>query len=461
MAPLARASERATQSPDAVALIADGGAETLTAAEFTAAVEVLAGTMDGDRGPVAIELPSGPQLLTAFAAAAAAGRPACVAHLDFAPEERARALQAAGATHVLNRSGELAPTGASGVPLPAVDDDPIFYIGFTSGTSGAPKPFARRWKSWESSFDAAAELHRIGPGTTVLLPGSLAHSHFLFGAVLGLEREATVHTFSRFDAALLVEQLERSEDAVLFVVPTMLSAIEPVLEGRAPLDQVRSVIVSGSAFDGRHREISRAAFPEARIVQIFGASELSFVTVAVDDPGGPPPGDDVGVPFPGVEIELRGDNSEIWVRSPFLFAGHLSADGALDDTLDEEGFATVGDLGRFDDDGRLSLIGRGSNMIITGGKNVHPEEIEAVLRDRDEVEDCVVVGLPDEYWGERLVGLLELRAPIDDSALVDAVRERLSPHKAPKQWIRVDALPRTVSGKVARARARELALDAV
>ena len=435
--PLQNALELGRADPGAIAV--DGGRSALTYGRLASDAETLAAGLRSGHGPVVID-GDGLATLTRFLGAALAGRPACVPHADFSSSERERAL------------AQLAGLGD------AADDDPIFYVGFTSGTSGAPKPFARRWSSWELSFGAAAEIHRIDRGTTVVLAGALAHSHFLFGAVLGLERGATLRTFARFDAGEVLSAAAGAEKAVLFVVPTMLAAIEPLI-GETGYDQVTAVIVSGSAFDARHREIARRAFSNARIVQIFGASELSFVTVAIDEPGGAAPGDDVGTAFPGVEIELRGDAGEIWVRSPYLFAGHVTADGELDDTRDDRGFATVGDLGRIDDEGRLMLVGRGSNMVITGGKNVHPEEIEAVLREHDAVVDCVVVGVPDDYWGERLVALLEPRRDASDEELTEAVRARLASYKAPKEWRRVDALPRTATGKVARARARELVLD--
>ncbi|MEI2701809.1 MAG: AMP-binding protein [Baekduia sp.] len=420
--------EQARRAPEALAI--GHGDQALTYDRLAEDARVLAAGWDGQTGPVAIG-GRGPELLTALLAAAICGRPACLPQADFSPAERERAL-------------------AAGLRAP----DDAFLVGFTSGTSGAPKPFVRGWESWETSFAPAAELHRIDARTAVVLPGALQHTHFLFGAVLALELGASVRTFPRFDASALLAALGAAERSSVFVVPTMLSAIEPRLDGYGPLAGVRSVVVSGSAYDARHRAIARRAFPNARIVQIFGASELSFVTITVDDPGGPEPGSDVGAPFPGVEIELR--EGEIWVRSRYLADGYVSESGEPVPIADSRGFATVGDLGTVDASGHLTLVGRASNMVITGGKNVHPEEVEAVLRDHPAVADCVVVGVPDDYWGERLVALLEPAAEVADDELVATVKQRLASHKAPKEWHRTERLPRTESGKVARATARAM-----
>jgi len=242
------------------------------------------------------------------------------------------------------------------------------------------------------------------------------------------------------------------------MVPTMLVA----LAGAAPMAGVAAIVMSGQKLEPRHRALARELFPAARVVEIFGASELSFVSVTSCDPGEEDPDPDaVGRPFPGVEVEVRalegqaplaaGEVGEIWVRSPYLAEGAALADG----------FATCGDLGCLRPGGVIELRGRRSNVLISGGKNIHPEEVEAVAGEHEAVLGCVVTAVADDYWGERLVGLVEAVPGSDperlSTELDTRVRARLAAYKAPKQWRLVGRLPRTESGKLARARARELA----
>lgn len=416
--------------------------------ELTSRIEALAAELAGTAAPVAIDLPSGEGLLVAFYAAARAGRPACLLQRDFAAAERRRALRACCAAHVVGEKGVQAVVDPPRWQVPEDAGDPLFYIGFTSGTSGTPKPFARRWKSWLSSFDQAAELCRVCDRTDVVLAGALQHSHFLFGAALAAERGARTVTVESFDPRELRTKLAGDRAKTLYLVPTMLTMLAE--RWRDPQPSVRCVVLSGSAQDQHHRTAAHELFPNARIVEIFGASELSFVAVGVDDGGSeatPPLR-----PFGGVELEIRGAG-EIWVRSPFLFSGYVTAEGALDSPLDARGFMTVGDLGRLTAGGELQLTGRASNMVITGGKNVHPEEVEAVLRGHPGVRECVVLGVPHERWGEQLVAVVEPAgdgAGIDPGELAVAVRAQLAGYKVPKQWRTVSRMPRTAGGKVAR-----------
>lgn len=413
--------------------LALGYGELIEAAEHAAAA---AGT---GREPLLVAGENPVVLLTSFYGALLAGRPALVPHGDWAAPERERALAAAAA-------------------LPHAEGRAL--IGFTSGTSGTPKPFARSWESWASSFDAAAALCRIGDTTEVVVPGPLQHSHFLFGAVLAVERGAPLTLTGKFDRDAVCAALAGAGRAVCYMVPTMLVA----LAGAAPMHGVAAIVMSGQKLEPRHRALARELFPRSRIVEIFGASELSFVSVTSCDPGDEDPEPDaVGRPFPGVEVELRGledgaplaagEVGEIWVRSPYLAEGAAGADG----------FATCGDVGRVTPDGVIELRGRRSNVLISGGKNIHPEEVEAVAGQHGAVLACIVTAVADDYWGERLVGLVEavpgtelerLAAELDTR-----VRARLAAYKAPKEWRLVERLPRTESGKLARPQARELAVQ--
>ena len=393
---------------------------------------------DPEPGPVFVKGPSGSSFLGLFLAASMAARPACTLHSDWAEPEL-----------------EAAVADASGFePDPAGAGDPVFYIGFTSGTSGRPKPFARREASWASSFGPAGELFSVRTGDLVFLPGSLQHSHFLFGAVFALNRGATIRLFERFDARTLAAGLAGASRAVLYLVPTMLLSLDELEPD--PMRGVHSLVISGAKMEAHHWAIARRLFPRAVVGELYGASELSFVTVNTEGEHPSEPGF-VGRPFPGVEIDIRppegaseGDPGLVYVRSPYLFEGYVEGSGAVSQ-VGEDGFMTVGDVGLLSEEG-LTLAGRASNLLITGGKNVHPEEVEGRLSDHPDVKECVIGGVPHPHWGEELVGFVvaaEGAVPEPD-ALRSHLRERVAAYKIPKRWFLVESIPRTPANKTDR-----------
>lgn len=411
--------------------------------QLVAEISHVAATLDqGPAGePVEIRLPSGRDFLTLFLASEQARRPACTLHNDWAGPELEAALAA-----VRSYRPETPPSE---------DPDPVFYIGFTSGTSGRPKPFARRSMSWISSFEPAGDLFSIEAGDMVYLPGSLQHSHFLFGAVLALNRGASARMFERFDAAALAEELSGVSRGVVYLVPTMLYALDELEVG--PLPGVHSLVISGAKMEPHHWEIARRVFPRASANEIYGASELSFVTVNSGAADQSEPGY-VGTPFPGVEIEIRPEGDEtglVYVRSPYLFDGYFDESGRQS-PIGPDGFMTVGDVGVLGEAG-LSIVGRASNMLITGGKNVHPEEVESRLVEHGSVRECVVAGVPDQRWGEELVAFVvaeDSGKGLEVEQLRDHLRGSIAAHKIPKRWFLVEEIPRTPAGKTDRSRDR-------
>jgi long-chain acyl-CoA synthetase len=274
--------------------------------------------------------------------------------------------------------------------------------------------------------------------------------------VFALDRGAGVRLFERFDAGLLARELSEASRAVVYLVPTMLSDLDD--PGARPFDGVHSVVVSGAKMEAHHWEIARRLFPHALVGELYGASELSFVSVNTEGEDPADPGY-VGRPFPGVEIEIRPTEEAsadgagvVHVRSPYLFEGYL--DGSeTSSPVGPDGFMTVGDIGRLTERG-LSLVGRASNMLITGGKNVHPEEVEAQLGRHPGVDECVVLGLPHPRWGEELVAFLTAADDADGLSaepLRAYLKERVASYKVPKRWFLVDEIPRTRAQKTDRS----------
>jgi malonyl-CoA/methylmalonyl-CoA synthetase len=158
----------------------------------------------------------------------------------------------------------------------------------------------------------------------------------------------------------------------------------------------------------------------------------------------------VGLPLPGVALRLA-DDGEVQVRGPNVFAGYYQRPEENAQAFTHDGWFRTGDLGEFDGDGHLRLVGRSKELIITGGLNVHPREVEEALADYPGVREVAVVGRPSQEWGEAVTAVVVCERPIDAEALRMHAARRLAPYKVPKGVEFVDALPRNALGKVVRA----------
>ena len=157
----------------------------------------------------------------------------------------------------------------------------------------------------------------------------------------------------------------------------------------------------------------------------------------------------VGFALPGVEIRL-GAGDEILVRGPNVFGGYWGLPDASRAVLDADGWFATGDVGAFDEDGYLSIVGRSKELIISGGYNVYPREVEDVLRAYPGVTDCAVVGTPSDEWGELVTAVVVANGPVDPDALLEYAAGELAPYKRPRAVRFVDELPRNALGKILR-----------
>lgn len=174
----------------------------------------------------------------------------------------------------------------------------------------------------------------------------------------------------------------------------------------------------------------------------------------------------VGTEVPGIEVQLRdesgmqvgkGERGEICVRGPNIMKGYLNDPEGTKAAFWEKGWFRSGDVGVFDDDGYLYIVDRIKDMIITGGENVYPREVEEVLYLRNEIQECAVVGLPDPEWGEKVMAFVVPKAgsQIDENLLKIFLKERLSPFKVPKGFLVVEELPKSAAGKILKRDLRE------
>ena len=432
----------AATTPHAVAI--DDGVTRLDFAALAQQVAARAAVLRQSGSSAACwvdDLPdSGPQLLS-FLSILAAGRTAAVSDPDWpaAVREQILARVAAG-------------VGAETAPAAATASSP-FYIGFTSGSSGLPKGFRRSHGSWTSSFDICLESFGAGAAATMLVPGRLSHSTFLFGALLGLWSGAGVRLQSRFAPGPALDTLAAGDAGAMVAVPSQLILMLELAQRRKlqPMPGVQLLMIGGAPWNRARTPELQQLFPQARIIEFYGASETSFIAWTDSDAG--LPDHVVGKPFSNVEVRIDASAPDvpglIYVRSPMVFTDYVTLkDSDEQPALLRDGdWLSVRDVGHLDEQGRLHLLGRQQRMLLAQGKNLFPEEVESVLAAHPTVVAASVQGIPDAVRGVQVAVLLKLNGNVSPDALIAWCRERLEPYKIPRRFYTCCDWPLTPSGK--------------
>ncbi len=350
-----------------------------------------------------------------------------------------------------------------------VEEWDVFSIPYTSGTTGKPKGvlLSHRSRVNHMLFAMAGNLGCYTPEARPLATSPFHNGAGFINGLAGTFFGGTTHILSKFEPELLLRAVHDRRITSMFMVPTHFHAIFNMPETQLGGFDVSSLKAIHS---------NAAPLPQAtkeRIVDFFG-DDVLFETYGSTECGGCTflrPEDQlrkiscVGQPSPGVWLEVRddarkpvapGETGEIWIRNSWLFNGYWNKPEATSEAI-VDGWCSVGDLGRLDDEGYLYLIDRKNNVIISGGQNVFPREIEEVLYRHPAVSEAAVVGKNDDYWGEAVTAFVVL-AP-GQSVTADALRERcaraLSRYKLPKEFNFVDALPKNASGKILHRELRD------
>ena len=338
---------------------------------------------------------------------------------------------------------------ASGPSSPAM-------IAYTSGTTGAPKGALLTHRNLLASARSVALAWRWSGEDRLLLSLPLFHMHGLGVGLIGsIFMGSAVILFPRFEPSTLAAAITAERATMFFGVPAMYRRLvgEPDFAEFARL----RLLVSGSAPlppDLFERIRSIAGAPP---VERYGMSETAM---NVSNPyDGPRRAGTVGLPLPGVEVAID-PRGEILVRGDNVFDGYLGNPAATAERF-EGGWFRTGDLGSFDADGYLRIEGRSSDLIISGGFNVYPREVEDQLREHPSVADAAVVGVPSERWGEEVVAFVVPAGDgqVDADALRAFAADLLAPYKVPKRVIPVESLPRNAMGKVLAYELRRLAAE--
>jgi acyl-CoA synthetase (AMP-forming)/AMP-acid ligase II len=347
--------------------------------------------------------------------------------------------------------------------MPAAQPLSAFYVGYTSGSTGMPKGFRRHHQSWAESFRVCLEEFGPDAGACILAPGRDSHSLFLFGMLLGIWTGGGVVVQERFSASAALDALRSGHIPALITAPSQLILMLDVARHKslAPIETVRLILISGARWMRNRTAELQALFPNARIVEFYGASETSFIAWMDTDENAPAAV--VGRPFSNVELDIREAPGEdaaglIYVRSPMLFMDYVGAAQDATAALRDGDWLSVRDLGTLDALGRLCLAGRQNRMIVTQGKNLFAEELETVLEAHPAIAVASVHGLEDARRGAQVVAILQWASAADSGAgataefpgalqLVAWCKQHLEAFKAPKKFYLCTNWPRTASGK--------------
>ena len=344
---------------------------------------------------------------------------------------------------------EESPTPSHAVELDRSDPQDPALIGYTSGTTGRPKGAILSHANLLASVEALRIAWRWTPEDRLVLCLPLFHMHGL-----GVGLHGTLHTgasavvLSGFDPDAVFDAIAEHDATLFFGVPTLyhrlidhprvgeLSRLRLCVSGSAPLP---------AELHGQFEKVTGQ-----HIVERYGMTETAMLV------SNPVEGDrragTVGIPLPGVEVRLQGEPAQIEVRGPNVFSGYWERPDANEEAFTNDGFFQTGDLGEFDPEGYLRISGRAKELIISGGYNVYPREVEEALRLHPDVTEAAVVGTPSDEWGEAVTAYLVTARELPLEELRSFLKERLAPYKHPRILYSVEALPRNALGKIQKHR---------
>jgi malonyl-CoA/methylmalonyl-CoA synthetase len=337
------------------------------------------------------------------------------------------------------------PQGKAPARAELKPEDPALLL-YTSGTTGRPKGALLDHGNMLAQARGVVEAWRWESRDRLVHALPLFHVHGLGIAFHGALVAGASLTLIPFSPEAVVEELKR-DGTMFFGVPAMYHRLVEHLEQHpADLKHVR-LFVAGSAplppalFERAERALGQP------VLERYGITEGGIVVSNPFD--GPRQPGRVGYPLPGVEVRL-GEKSEVLLRGGQVFSGYWRNEAATREVL-VDGWLHTGDVGEIGDDGTLAIRGRIKELIISGGFNVYPREVELVLEQHPAVAEVAIVGVPSERWGEEVTAFVVAREPVRAEELIAFARERLATYKCPRVVKFIERLPRNAMGKVQRS----------
>ena len=353
--------------------------------------------------------------------------------------------------------------------LPNPDPGDAVMIQYTSGTTGFPKGALLHHRGLVNNGAHTAERMGVEAGDVWVTTMPLFHTGGCVCCVLGaVSINATQVLVEAFDPGLVLELFETYRGSTMVGVPTMLIAmLEHPSFAERDLSSIKAICSGGSTVPAplvtRFEEELGSPF-----VIVFGQTECSPVA-SMTNPGDrvEDKANTIGPPMPGVEVKIVdpqtgetlpiGEAGEFLTRGYHVMQGYFENEEATSKAIDDGGWLHTGDLCSMDQRGYCSVEGRLTDMIIRGGENIYPKELEILLFEHESVAEVAVVGLPDETFGETVGAFIRPAEghQINKTELFDYLRQHLSKHKTPKQWFSVEEFPLTGSGKIQKFKLRD------
>ena len=357
--------------------------------------------------------------------------------------------------------------------LPSVQADHLFMIQYTSGTTGPPKGAMMRHRGVVNTSMFATERFELDEASVWLNCMPMCHTGGSVHSTLGtLWNVGTMLMVPQFDAGFALELIETESANWITTVPTMALRLldHPTFSSRSMaslrLHACGGAPVAPELVERVERDMG------CDFVMIYGQTEMSgMICQTYRDDSMEHRTQSVGYPLGPINARICapesrdplpvGEVGEICYRGFSVFAGYWGNEPATEEVLLSDGWFRTGDLGTIRPDGYLTINGRLKDMLIRGGENIYPREIEDQLIEHPDVAEAAVIGLPDPEWGEEIAAVVRLHEgrQVDQETLRSFLRERVSSHKVPRVWKFVDAFPVTLSGKIQKFALRDFMLQ--
>lgn len=352
-------------------------------------------------------------------------------------------------------------------PQVPVGERDTFCVTYTSGTTGLPKGVVLTHRGRVLTALGTAIEYGLGPSRVTMAVAPMYHgAGFSFGYA-GPQLGGQAWVLRKWDPEEFLRMLEKSRASTVFLVPTHAQQIRRIVAEPArayDLSALQTLYFNAAALPVELKEWVHEAFPGVGVHELYGSTECSIVTDLRPEDSLRKAGS-VGHPWFMNEVRLLDDEGrevppgvpgELFARSPMLMSGYLRDEEATRQATTEDGFITVGDIAVRDEEGFISIVDRKKDMIIAGGVNIFPREIEEVVARHRDVNEVAVIGVPDETYGERIAAfIVPAGREVDLESLEAHVRAGVAKYKVPREWHVVDHLPRNAGGKVLKRQLRD------
>ena len=392
----------------------------------------------------------------------------CSAKVVFADSQSVDAVRTVEGIRVIEIGAEyeaLLANAKSPHSVPQIDETDAWTIPYTSGTTGKPKGVVLSHRSrMLVGLICASEFGCFGPDDRFLAISPMSLGGGLGFPVAALSLGGSIEILGKFEPEVVLERLTNGGITGLFMVPThfqMIFELPPETLAKYKHPPITSILANAAPLPQAMKEKIIPYFGETVLHELYGATETGLVCNLR-------PKDQlrkascVGTPFAHVEAEIRREDGtvcdadevgELWSRAPIMFNGYWNRPEETAKAV-RDGWVSVGDMARRDDEGFIYIVDRLKDMVISGGVNIYPREIEEILFTHPAIADVAVVGMPDERWGERLKTFAVLRSPLSADDIAAFCAGKLAAYKIPKELSVVDELPRNANGKVLKRELR-------